>query len=521
MSASLGKCCTVGDDEEHFLNSGVMSMEDCLLQMRGITKAFPGVVALDHVDFTLKSGEVHVLLGENGAGKSTLIKILSGAYRKTSGDILINGRNVEINGPSDAMRLGVSVIYQELNLNPFTPVYENIFLGREFRTSRGFVDRRRALQEAGRILEFLGTDIHPATLVKNLGIAQRQMVEIAKAMAVDSHILVLDEPTATLTDSETARLFSIIRNLKAKGVGIIYISHRMGELGEIGDRCTVLRDGQYVGTVELSDTSQDELIRMMVGRAIELGEGRTSCATDEVVMEVKSLEYGGTVRNVSFGLRRGEILGISGLVGSGRTELAKCIVGEYRKTSGEIFIDGRQAAIGCPRQAVDNGIIYISEDRKGEGLVLDQSVCFNIGLPSLDRFLKRGFIDRWQERSAASELLQRTNTKVPSIHTESRNLSGGNQQKVVISRWVLRGARVYIFDEPTRGIDVAAKEEVYGIMDQLVREGASIVMISSELPEILRMSDRILVMRNGSLSKTFEHVSGLSQEDILAYEVGD
>lgn len=521
-STPCGKVgCGLGVVQTKVVPSVVCRMTDYLLEMRNVSKRFPGVLALDNVSFCLIPGEVHVLLGENGAGKSTLIKILSGAYAKTQGEILIQGQKAEINGPTDAFKYGISVIYQEFNLNPYMPIYENIFLGKEFITKSGLIDKRKAVEETKRISEVVGLSASPTSLVKNLSVAQKQLVEIAKAIVSDAKIVVFDEPTATLTESEIEKLFQIINGLKRKGVGIIYISHRLREFREIGDRCTVLRDGRCVGTVELSQVTEDDLIRMMVGRAVDFNKRKASCASTEVVLEVRNLCYNDVLSSISFDVRKGEILGISGLVGAGRTELAKCVIGEYRKTSGEVYLNDRLLRISSPSDAIAQGIVYLSEDRRSEGLILRHDVKSNISLPALGKIVVRGLLSRAKERGHVNSLVGRLSIKTPNLEAPAQDLSGGNQQKVIIAKWLFRGAEVYIFDEPTRGIDVGAKEEIYRIMETLVRDGASIIMISSDLVEILRMSDRILVMRQGRAVAVLENEEELAEEDVLAYEIGE
>lgn len=496
-------------------------MNQYLLEMKDICKEFPGVRALNHVDFGLHQGEVHVLLGENGAGKSTLMKILSGAYPKTSGEIRIDGNPVMINGPRDAFRHGISMIYQEFNLNPHAPIYENIFLGREPIGKGGFIARDSMIAATAELCERVGLSRSPTTLVKELSVAEKQLVEIAKAVAFDSKIMILDEPTATLTEAEIAKLFGIIRSLKAKGVGIIYISHRLSELREIGDRCTVLRDGESVGTVGLDQVTEDDLIRMMVGRKVELSRRDKSYATDNVALSVRDLSYGELLKEISFDLYKGEILGVSGLVGSGRTELAKCIIGDYSRSAGEIYIGGQLVKINSPAEAIRHGIVYLSEDRKGEGLILIQDVKKNICLPALEKVLTGGLINEKEENRCASELVDQLDIRTPSISTPVKNLSGGNQQKTVVAKWLFSDASVYIFDEPTLGIDVGAREEVYSIMEELVENGSSILMISSDLVEILKMSDRVLVMCEGRAVTMLENNTSLTQEEILGYEIGE
>lgn len=496
-------------------------MSEYLLEMKNISKEFSGVWVLQDVNLSLKKGEVHVLLGENGAGKSTLIKILSGAYTKTSGEIYISGEPVEIRNPSDAFGHKIGVIYQEFNLNPFMPVYENLFLGKEYTNALGFVDRKRSLKEAKTALQRVGLEISPRTLVKDLSVAQMQLVEIAKAIMSQVKILVFDEPTATLTEREIEKLFQIINELKADGVGIIYISHRMKELKYIGDRCTVLRDGIYIDTVNLSEVEDCDLVRMMVGRTVEF-EKRTEnfCNLLEDVLCVEGLSYRNLLDDINFTLKKGEVLGVAGLVGSGRTELAKCIIGEYKATRGSILVKGKKVKISDPCDAIKNGIVYLSEDRKNEGLIVKHDVQTNATITGLDKLIHGGLIDTKKETVCANELVKQFNIKTNGLKMMIKYLSGGNQQKVVIAKWVNSGADIYIFDEPTRGIDVGARQEIYTIMEELVRAGASIIMISSDLVEIIKMSDRVLVMHQGKIGGILENDEDLCQEIILNYAIG-
>jgi ribose transport system ATP-binding protein len=487
--------------------------------MRDISKAFPGVQALDCVNFDLNAGEVHVLLGENGAGKSTLIKILSGAYRLDSGTILIEGEKVEIHDPKKGIDLGISCIYQEYNLNPFTPVYENILLGREYTTGFGLLDIRRAIAETEKVLKRMGLDISPRTLVRNLGVAQKQLVEIAKAISMDARIFIFDEPTSALSQDEINNLFKIIVDLKARGYGVIYISHRMEEIKEIGDRYTVLRDGKYIGTGSTDGMNLADVIRMMVGRELEYLKRTRSYADETRVLKVENLSYRGILEDVTFDLRQGEILGVAGLMGAGRTELAKCIIGEYQVDEGRIYLDGKAVRLPDVNGALRHGIVYLSEDRKGEGLFLKHALKNNITISSLDQILSFGFLSLRKELSICSALVDELRIKTPGLTVDVGHLSGGNQQKVVIAKWLMTKARVFIFDEPTRGIDVGAKEEIHRLMIALVEAGACIMMISSELHEIIKLSDRILVMRQGKVEAILDN-EGIDQEDIFRYEIG-
>ncbi|ABG03913.1 ABC transporter related [Rubrobacter xylanophilus DSM 9941] len=487
-----------------------------LLEMRGITKRFPGVVALDGVDFELLPGEVHVLLGENGAGKSTLIKILSGAYRPDGGEILMDGRPVEIRSAAEARRLGISTIYQEFNLVPQLTVAENIHLGRQPRRF-GVVDRGAMERAARELLERLGIRVDPRARVADLGVARRQMVEIAKALGLRARVLIMDEPTAALSEREVRQLFRIVRRLKEEGVGVVFISHHLEEVAEIGERVTVLRDGRLVGRVS-ADAGRDELVRMMVGRSIEEQFPRRRTEPGEVLLEVRGLGRRGVLRDVSLRVRAGEIVGVAGLVGAGRTELARAIFGLDPADSGEVLVEGRPLEAPGPQEARRRGVGFVTEDRQGQGIVPPLSVAENLALASLERYLRgRVLVDRGRLLRRAREIVQSLRIRTPSLEQEIRYLSGGNQQKAVIGRWMLAGSRVLIMDEPTRGVDVGAKVEIYELMNRLTEEGAGILMISSEMPEVLGMSDRVLVMSGGRITgelpaeeATQERVMGLA-----------
>ncbi|QYJ17165.1 Galactose/methyl galactoside import ATP-binding protein MglA [Rubrobacter xylanophilus DSM 9941] len=487
-----------------------------LLEMRGITKRFPGVIALDGVNFELLPGEVHVLLGENGAGKSTLIKILSGAYRPDGGEILMDGRPVQIHSAGEARRLGISTIYQEFNLVPQLSVAENIYLGRQPRRF-GVVDRGRMEREARGLLERLRVRVDPRARVADLGVAQRQMVEIAKALGLRARVLVMDEPTAVLSGRETGQLFRIVRRLKEEGVGVIFISHHLEEVAEIGDRITVLRDGRLVGRVP-ADTGRDELVRMMVGRSIDEQFPRRRTEPGEVLLEVRGLTRRGVLEDVSLQVRSGEVVGVAGLVGAGRTELARAIFGVDPVDAGEVLVEGRPLEDFGPREARRRGMGFIAEDRQGQGIVPPLSVAENLVLASPERDLRAGMLVDWGHLlRRAGEVVESLRIRTPSLEQEIRYLSGGNQQKAVIGRWMLAGSRVLIMDEPTRGVDVGAKVEIYELMNRLTEAGAGILMISSEMPEVLGMSDRILVMSGGRITgelspreATQERVMGLA-----------
>lgn len=487
--------------------------------MRDIRKTFPGVVALDRMHFDLREGEVHVLLGENGAGKSTLMKIISGAYRKESGQIFLHGEEVEIKGPRHAQELGIGIIYQELNLVPHLTAGENIFLGREPCKIPGVIDQNTVFASAQQILNNLGVSIDARSVVKNLGVAEQQMVEVAKALSLDANILIMDEPTSSLTEQEIEELFKAIRRLQEKGVSVIYISHRMEEVFEIGDRVTVFRDGLYIGTKQIGDVDRGELIRMMVGRSLKDQYPKRKTNPGQEILRVEGLTRDGVLKDISFSLKRGEVLGISGLMGSGRTELARAIFGVDAFQAGKIEVHGKEERFKSPRQAIGRGLGFLTEDRKSQGLVLVLSVKDNICLPSLDRFSRFGVVNEALENEVADKYRRDLRIKTPTLSQQVVHLSGGNQQKVVLSKLLCTESDILIFDEPTRGIDVGSKVEIYELMNELTARGAGIIMISSELPEILGMSDRILVMSEGKLAGEFT-AEEATQEAILHCAIG-
>jgi ABC-type sugar transport system ATPase subunit len=496
-------------------------LEQCgplLLEMRRINKSFPGVRALENLSIELHSGEVLALVGENGAGKSTLIKVLGGAHLPDSGEIFIEGKPVRIPSPIIAQEAGVSIIYQEFNLIRDLTVRENIFLGRE-KTRVGLIKSTEEQRATVQLFEKIGIGIDPNARCKDLTIAQQQIVEIVKALSVNAKIIVMDEPSATLSTKEVARLFAIIRDLKSHGLGIIYISHRMEEVFEVADRVTVLRDGRHVGTEGIDHISREQLIEMMVGRPVDSEFPTRSASPGRERLRVEGLCRGQTVRNVSFSARSSEILGLAGLVGAGRTETMRLIFGADRPDSGQVFIDGEQVRIDSPSDAIRRRICLLTEDRKGQGLVLIHSCRENYGLPNLDRLLGRVFVNRRRERREFCDYAQSLGIKSSGPEQLVMNLSGGNQQKVVIAKWLAQNADIVIFDEPTRGIDVGTKYEIYLLMNRLVDEGKAVIMISSELPEILGMSDRIIVMHEGRVKGEIEDVANTTQEDVLSMAI--
>lgn len=490
-----------------------------LLIMEGISKSFSGVSVLDKVQLSLRAGEVHALMGENGAGKSTLMKILSGIHNKDEGTIQLQGTVQVVSSPKVAQNLGIAIIHQELNMIPYLSVMENLFLGRELKYGRtGIVNWSKMRAEARKYLKLLGLELSPDTLARELSVGQQQMVEIAKALSMQAKILVLDEPTAALTKREIEKLFKVIENLKAQEVGMIYISHRMGEIFQISDRVTVLRDGRYIGTRETRETSMDEIVQMMVGREIKELFPKVKTTAGEERLRVEGLSQPGKLENISFSLKAGEILGIAGLMGAGRTELAKAIFGA-ESYSGKIYVDSQPVNIKNPMDAIRSGIALVTEDRKGEGLVLELSVRENLALPNLRTLSRSCFISHRIEQEFVEKSIQKLHVKVHHSNQRVGSLSGGNQQKVVMGKWLAARPKVLILDEPTRGVDIGAKREIYDLMNQLVQEGVAILMISSELSEVLGMSDRILVMHEGRITGEFLREDA-TQENIVSAATG-
>jgi ribose transport system ATP-binding protein len=493
---------------------------ETVLAMKGISKSYPGVQALQNVDFEVRRGEVHALVGENGAGKSTLMKIMAGAERRDSGEILLNSRSLGHLSPHEALSMGIGIIYQEFNLVPYLSAGENIFLGREPRSRiPGFVDFKRLYAEAQRLLDDLDAHVDARSLVSSLSIAQQQMVEIAKATSHNVKVIAMDEPSATLTDHELAALFRLIRRLQRNGVGIIYISHRMEEIFEICDRATIMRDGRYVGTRKIEETDRDEIIRMMVGRDLTEMIPKVAAPAGSPALEVRHVTRRGELEDINITVRYGEVVGLAGLVGAGRTELARIVFGADPYDSGEILLGGKPAKIHSPQSAIEQGIGLVTEDRKQQGLVLGMTVRENVSLANLDDLSQMGFILSRKEREIARKYIADLAIKTPSAEQQVRNLSGGNQQKVVLAKWLFTDSKILIFDEPTRGIDVGAKSEIYQLMNALVRNGAAILMISSELPEVLGMSDRIYVMHEGRIAGELARAEA-TQERIMNLATG-
>lgn len=491
-------------------------MEEYIVELEGITKEFPGVIALDNVQLKLKKGEVLALLGENGAGKSTLMKILSGVYSKDSGIIKVNGEIIENMNPTRAKELGISIIHQELNMCSHLSVTENIFLGRE-KTKSGLLSNNVMREEAVAILKKLKIDINPDTIVGNLAVSKQQMVEIAKALLTNARVLIMDEPTSALTSSEISELFRIIEQLKEEGCAIVYISHRLEELQYVADRITILRDGRYVTSMNFKDTTIDEIVSNMVGREITEKFPRVKCKKGKRILKVSNLNAGHMVRNINLELYEGEIVGIAGLMGAGRTETSRALFGIDNKESGEIELDGKEVKINSPSDAIKAGIVLVPEDRKKDGLCVKLSVKDNIALPNLDIVCnKNGVLSYKSEVRLVDKTIEDLGIKLPNADVNAGNLSGGNQQKVVVGKWLARQSRVIIFDEPTRGIDVAAKVEIYNIMNELKKNNIGVLFISSEMSEILGISDRIIVMCDGKITGELS-IGEATQDKILTY----
>ena len=485
-----------------------------VLVLKGVCKEFPGVKALTDVDLTIRRGEVHALVGENGAGKSTLMKILSGAYKKDGGTILFNGREVEIGTPKAAERLGISIIHQELNLMGSLTVAENIFLGRQPR-ARGIVQWKTMFDDAQALFRRLGIDGDVRSPVGELSIARQQMVEIAKAVSVDAKVVIMDEPTSSLTSRETEILFSIIGTLKEQGVAVIFITHRLEEIFRVADRLTVLRDGCYIGTREVKETTKDELIAMMIGRELTQQFPARNAEIGEVCLKVEHLSDGRRVRDVSFEVRHGEVVGFAGLVGSGRTETMRLIFGADKRRSGRILINGREAAMATTRDGIRSRIGFVTEDRKTEGLILCRDCKENISIAALRDFVRSGKLNLRREQKSCQDYVEKMHIKTPSLRQKVVNLSGGNQQKIVLAKWLMSDAKVLFLDEPTRGIDIGAKVEVYNIINEIAAAGKCVIVISSEMTELMGICDRIVVMCRGAI--TGEERKGQFTQESLMY----
>lgn len=468
-----------------------------IVEMKNISKEFPGVKALSNVDLDIRKGEVHALVGENGAGKSTIIKILMGVYTKTSGEIFIEGKQVEFKAPSQAQKYGLGAVYQDVNLAKHLSVAENFFMGNLPRTRFGTVDYKKMHEETKAVLDSIEVYVNPKTIIRNLSVAQQEMVSIGKTFHQKAKLVIFDEPTALLTNDETKQLFKIIELLKKNNVGILYISHRMEEIFEISDRVTVLKDGNKVGTVQTNETNEDELINMMVGRNVENMYDIEKPIPGDIILEVENLGRQGVFHNINFNIRKGEIFGMYGLVGSGRTEIVRSIFGADMKDSGSVIVKGKEANYKSPKDGIEAGIALLPENRKDEGLALILSVSTNTNMVSIDKISSNGIINNKKGYKIAEEYVNALRTKTPSIHQLVKNLSGGNQQKVVISKWLAKGSDIFIFDEPTVGVDVGAKREIYKIFEDLLNQGKSIIVISSYLPEVMGLADRILVMHEG------------------------
>ena len=489
------------------------------IEMRGIDKSFGSNQVLKQAGFTLESGEVHALMGENGAGKSTLMKILTGVYTKDAGTVLVDGKEVNYKNPQEAEKAGIVFIYQELNVMFDLTVEENLFMGKEIHGKFGICDKKAMQKKAQEALNILGVNISPKTVMAELSVGQQQMVEICKALMADAKVIIMDEPTAALTQSETAALFKVIESLRKKGVSMVYISHRMEEIFELCDRITVLRDGSYIGVKNIPETNMNEIGKMMIGR--EIGERYPSrnVKIGKEVLKVKELTRKGTFHDVNFSVRAGEVLGVSGLMGAGRTEIMQAIFGNLSYESGTIEIDGKEVKISNPRQAMEHGIGFITEDRKTEGLMLDKSIRENISLCNLRRISKSSVISREAEKNMVAEAIKDLHIKCFGSYHECNNLSGGNQQKVVLAKWILTNPKILILDEPTRGVDIGAKKEIYSIINKLAAQGVAIIMVSSELPEVLGMSDNIMVVREGEVRGIISYEEA-NQERVMTLATG-
>jgi methyl-galactoside transport system ATP-binding protein/inositol transport system ATP-binding protein len=493
-------------------------LSEYLLEMRNIVKIFPGVQALRGVDLKVRPGEIHALMGENGAGKSTLMKCIAGIHRPTSGEIFFDGEIRGAYNPSEAFKMGISMIHQELTPVLHRPIMENIWLGREPLNRFGLVDHKKMYAMTREVLKIIELEEDPSALMASLTVAKMQMVEIAKAVSFDSKLIIMDEPTSALTDREVKQLFALMRKLKGQGKSIIFISHKLDEIYEIADRITVYRDGMYIGSENTQELKVDRLINMMVGRDVNELFPKVVCPIGDVRLEVKKLSNKKYFRDVSFTVRKGEIFGIAGLVGAGRTEVVETIFGMRPHSSGEVFIDGKKVEIKSPRDAIHHGMAWLTEDRRGSGIFPMLSVQLNIAIATIPRFLNRlGLIRDSQLNASCEEYVKKIQVKTPSLAQHAQNLSGGNQQKVLVARWLMTNPEILFLDEPTRGIDVGTKSEIHRLITKLAGEGKSIVMISSELPEVMGMSDRIMVMHQGKVTGIVDNTRELTQEELMAY----
>ncbi len=490
-----------------------------ILEMKRITKRFPGVLALDGVDFSVRKGEVHALVGENGAGKSTLMKILAGAIMRDEGEIFLESREVDIRNPLDAQKLGISIIYQEFNLVPHLSVAENIFLGHLRETGSGFVDWRQMHKSSEELLKRLGVDIDVRASVSRLGVAHQQLIEIARALSIDARLIIMDEPTAALSTEEIERLFAVVQQLRNQEVSVIFITHHIKEIFEIAETTSVIRDGVLVGVRDVGSLTETELVRMMIGRSLKDTGSCKSCEIGPTVLSVRNLKRASVLNDISFDLRKGEILGLAGLMGSGRTELVRAVFGADPVDSGEIFVDGKRTPIHSPRDAIRAGLGLAPEDRKNQGLVLILPVIKNVTLSFVQRLVNLLGIHFTKERGIVQGLIQKLDVRTPSLAQNVVNLSGGNQQKVVLCKWLGSGARIYLLDEPTRGIDIGAKEMIYQLIRQLIGEGSAVILISSDLGEVLQMSDRILAMHLGTITGEFQRAE-FDMERIMLCAMG-
>ncbi|MBT4577812.1 sugar ABC transporter ATP-binding protein [bacterium] len=495
-------------------------IKEYLLSMKNVNKSFPGVLALDDVTLDILPSEIHALVGENGAGKSTLMRALSGVSKIDSGTIYWKGKTVDISQPRDAQKLGISMIHQELAIIPYLDVGKNIFLGREPQLKvSGVIDWKKLYQQAQEQLDKLGLDINPKTPVESLTIAQQQMVEVAKALSMDASLIVMDEPTSALTEKEVDALFSYMKKLRENGVSIIFISHRLNEIQRVSDRITILRDGKWIGTSEVRDLSQNDIVKMMVGREVEQSTKKQAKPSSEVILQIKNLSSGDDVHEVTFDLHKGEILGIAGLVGAGRSALAEAVFGSRKITSGYMKLGHKKVKFTSPKMAIEHGLGLVPEDRKAQGLFLNMAVWQNIVIAGIKKTTRFGFIRKAETQKISTSLVDRLSIKTPSLGQQVKNLSGGNQQKVIIARWLSLKPKILILDEPTRGIDVGAKAEIHNLLKELATEGVGVLMISSELPEILGVSDRILVMKEGHLVAVLDPELS-SQDEIMQAAAG-